>query len=235
MWFHRSAALAVQDTSRQPCAAFPIPSPTPAAILQTSTNDLVLGAVILAGFLAVLYPAGKLLHRLKHAKFNRDWAPLIPVVGGTVHEDPQGGGATSWLVGTYRGRTIHARMSPDVRPLEVANYENRFAVGVAELDGAAHWRLVHLGAIVGVHEAGWKIETDDALLAGRLRGTGILEVLESVGRPDARYNRHERAVFLEVDVRPLRVPPRESFVALLEAAVRVAEVNERLNAVPVRG
>jgi hypothetical protein len=58
--------------------------------------------VVVFGILAFLILAvfvGRGINRLKHWKYVRVWQPLIPIIGGTVHEDPLGGGASIWLVG----------------------------------------------------------------------------------------------------------------------------------------
>ncbi|HRO24233.1 MAG TPA: hypothetical protein PLR07_08070 [Promineifilum sp.] len=61
-------------------------------------SDMVFGAIGLIIFLALIFVAGALLYKLVNARFNRAWGPLMPLI--KVVGDG-GGGATSWLVGTY--------------------------------------------------------------------------------------------------------------------------------------
>lgn len=55
-------------------------------------------------FVFLAWHAGKLLNRFKHRRFTRVWQPLIGIIDGTAHEDPQGGGASSWLLGQWKGK-----------------------------------------------------------------------------------------------------------------------------------
>ena len=56
----------------------------------------ILTVIGLALFLVAAYFVGTLLNRFKHRRFIQAWWPLQPVIDGTVHEDPGGGGASSW-------------------------------------------------------------------------------------------------------------------------------------------
>lgn len=177
---------------------------------ELSAVEMLEVAAGLVVFVYLAYQAGKVLNRVKHAKFTRVWQPLLLIIGGTVHEDPGGGGATSWLVGTYKGRTIHARMAPDVGTqvgIDTVSKENRFAVGVANLPGAQHWRMSYEMSVVPPGPSAWRIHTDDAGLEDRLRRAGVIELVSPFGQPSVAYNTHEKSLFLEQDIRPHWVPP----------------------------
>src|SRR5262245_15214721 len=96
-------------------------------------NVLTVAGIIV--FVYLCYRVGLIVNAFKHRRFTKAWQPLIPIIGGKVHEDPQGGGASSWLAGKWKGQTIHARMTPGVRPGSALGSSagplvNQFAVGV---------------------------------------------------------------------------------------------------------
>ncbi len=182
----------------------------------------VLTVIGLIAFVALCFAAGLVLNKVKHLRYTRAWQPLIGVIGGTVHEDPQGGGASSWLAGQWKGYTIHARMSPGVRAWEWSIHRNLFAVGVAEQDGRASWRTT----------GGFSMDvtSEDRGLEERLRGAGVLARLLQASCLDARFERHSRYLFVEEDVAPEWVPPTSRFVVLLDLAVDLAQLQREANA-----
>jgi hypothetical protein len=175
----------------------------------------VLGLVV---FVYACYRVGLVLNRFKHRRFVRVWQPLIGIINGTVHEDPQGGGATSWLAGQWKGYTIHASMTPNVRSFGYQHHENRFAVGVAEQDGRANWRTI-----------GRDVSSDDRALEEALRRDGLVRRLEAVGCSSAHFDRHLRYIFINEDTVPEWIPPPERFTVLLDLAVELARINAAAN------
>src|SRR5262245_29922515 len=103
-------------------------------------EDLISGSIILAVFLVGVYFAGRILSRLKNARYARAWAPLIPVIGGKVVDDG-GGAATSWLTGTYMGRSVCASMVPNRNryPGESGFRFHYFEVALLETPGKSDW------------------------------------------------------------------------------------------------
>src|SRR5689334_20548661 len=75
------------------------------------SSDMVLGIVVLVPFLILCFVLGKAIATLKNARFTKAWAPLVPVIQGTVVHDG-GGASTSWLTGTWQGRKVQASMTP---------------------------------------------------------------------------------------------------------------------------
>ncbi len=179
----------------------------------------VLGIIAFVGACVVL---GLLVNKIKHLRYTRAWQPIIGVIGGEVHEDPQGGGASSWISGRWKGYTIHARMTPQVRESEYSNYENLFAVGVAEQDGRSSWRTIPRIAV--------KILSDDDALGDRLRRAGVVARLEKARIRSAWFERHSRYLFVEEDVSPGWIPSPERFVELLDLAVDLARMQQESNA-----
>jgi hypothetical protein len=193
-------------------------------------SDTVVGVVGLSVFLVLAYAGGRLINAGRHRRFTRDWQPLVPVIGGTVHEDPGGGGASSWLVGSFGGRTIHASMSPDIRRGEDSGYENRFSQGVAELDGHESWYLSHHAPLFGSGAGEWSIQAKEDSLAQRLTDAGVIDIARTVGPSTVSFDPHGRILRVEQDIRPLRVPSDARFRQLLDVALQLAVVNERTNA-----
>src|SRR5262245_18535623 len=148
---------------------------------MTETAASVLG---LAVFLFLAYQAGKLLNRFKHRRYTRAWQPLIGTINGTVHEDPLGGGASSWLAGQWKGHTIHAKMSPQVRTMNASIHENRFSVGVAELTGRTNWRVDQRGFPPTLD-----VISDDRALESRLRDAGVLDLVKAAQSRSVRFDR----------------------------------------------
>jgi hypothetical protein len=178
---------------------------------------MILSALGLVAFVAACFVVGLGVNKLKHARFVRAWQPLVPVIGGTVHQDPLGGGASSWLVGTWKGYVVHARMSPDTRSTEASNYRSMFAVGVAEVDGSAHWR------------ADSRVRSDDPVIQRQLGEAGVLERMRAAVVQEAMFDRHARTLFIEEDVYPAWCPHRERFIALLDLATDLARINAQVN------
>ena len=188
---------------------------------MTETVASVLGLVV---FLFLAYQAGKLLNTFKHRRFTKAWKPLIGIVNGEVHEDPLGGGASSWLLGQWKGTTIHARMTPAVRTAQASNHENQFAVGVPEQDGRLNWRADRRGFTTSLD-----VISDDRALEDRLRDAGVLELLNRAKCRTAHFDRSSRYVFVEENVAPLWIPPPERFIVLLDVAVELARVQSTAN------
>lgn len=72
---------------------------------------MLFGVVVLAIFLVVVFALGFLISRFKNARFEKEWQPLVPLINGKVVNDG-GGAATSWLTGTYQGKSVYASMIP---------------------------------------------------------------------------------------------------------------------------
>jgi hypothetical protein len=176
-------------------------------------------------FVYLCYRVGLLINKVKYWRFTRAWQPLIEVVNGTVHEDPQGGGASSYLVGEWKGFAIHARMSPQVRTYGSDVIENRFVVGVAQQEGRASWRTVMFPELDLTSDS-------DPALAHDLRRAGVIALLQNAACSSARFEAHTNYLFLDEIVTPLWVPPPERFVVLLDVAVELARVQRDVNAAP---
>jgi hypothetical protein len=186
--------------------------------------DNLITVVAIIGFVYLCYRVGLVINKVKHWRFTREWQPLIGIINGTVHEDPQGGGASSYLVGEWKGATIHARMSPQVRTYGSDVIENRFSIGVAEQHGHSSWQTVTFPELA--------LTSDDTALADRLCRAGVVALLRNAACFNARFERHSNYVFIEEIVTPLWCPPPERFVVLLDLAVELAQVQRAVNISP---
>lgn len=185
---------------------------------------LVLPGLVL--FVVVAWQVGRVLNWFRHLRFTREWQPLIDVIGGTVHEDPQGGGATSWLVGSWKEHVIQASMTPQVRSFEWQHHENRFSVGVAGQRGAASWRA-ELSPGVGSR---FEVQSDDAGLIERLERSDAERLMREAECTVARFDRHSELLFVDENPTPALIPSRERFVRLLDVATGLARIQDVLNA-----
>lgn len=185
-------------------------------------TDNLITVVGLIVFVYLCYRAGLIINKIKHWKYTREWQPLIRIIDGTVHQDPQGGGASSYLIGTWKGEAIHARMSPQVRTFGSDVIENRFSLALAGQDGRSSWHTMTFPELDLTSD-------DDPALAQRLRRAGVVPLLHNAACFNARYEAHTKCLFLEEVVTPLWVPPPQRFIVLLDLAVELARIQRIVN------
>jgi hypothetical protein len=198
---------------------------------MSETLLVVVGLVV---FVYLAYQGGKVLNSFKNRGFTRAWQPLVEIINGAVQEDPQGGGASSWLVGQWKGKTIHARMTPNVRSSDSTGdlpgvLQNQFAVGVANQTGRSSWHTDRSFALSpGAGQI--TVSSKDEALAERLRAAGVVTLLEAAQCAVARFEQHSGYLFVEEEVTPLWIPPPERFIVLLDLAVELARAQAAVNA-----
>lgn len=201
-------------------------------------SDTLLGIVILAGFLIIVFVAGYFLYKFKNARLASAWGPLAGLINGRVTGDG-GGAATSWLSGAYRGRPVVAALSPNLNQHEDGGAKyNYFEVALTELPGRHDWSVKYNRSILGIGQTGWQIDADDPALAEALRSAAVVSLVAPFGetpshfmRPTLVYSRRERALRYRTDITPLLAPTPEQFTRLLEMLHSAAEINEQLNQV----
>src|SRR5262245_47559054 len=196
--------------------------------MNQETQDLILGASILIPFLVVVFIAGKILSDFKNRRFTRAWAPLVPILKGTITHDG-GGAVTSWLTGTYRGRRVSASMVPgrNMYSGESGFTYNSFEIAFLDLPGAQDWAALVKTPPLG--QARWHIAADDKALEERLRAAGVIALVERLGAPKVTYQRREDRLLFSEDAGPLWVPTPERFQEELEVLLRVVEIQEKVN------
>jgi hypothetical protein len=193
-------------------------------------SDTVLGTTILVMFLALVFAAGKVLYRIKNAALAREWAPLRPSIENARVVGDEGGGATSWLTGTYRGRRITASISPDVSSYTgtdgSGHYRNAFSVALEDVPGARDWRLAPAPWSSGSQ---CDVVASDETLRAALAASTATSILSRLGAGEVDFSKSARALRFSEDVRPLKVPPPERFRAALDALMELADVNAAVN------
>lgn len=201
--------------------------------MSQETQDILFGIAVLIPFLVLVFAIGFLINKFKNRRFARAWAPLVPMINGTITHDG-GGAATSWLTGTWRGRRVSASMTPDRNMYsgESGSRYNSFEIAVLDLAGGQDWSIEHKTPILGFGQEGWHIETADRALAERLRAAGAIALVERLGMPTLRYTARGRTLLFSEDAGPVWVPAPARFQEELEILLQLAEVNERVN--PVR-
>jgi hypothetical protein len=183
--------------------------------------DNIITVIAIVLFVYLCYRVGLVVNKVRHWRYTREWRPLIDIINGTVHDDPQGGAAKSYLVGDWKGYKIHACMSPAVRTFGSDLVENRFSIGVADQDGRATWSSIAFPVL--------RITSDDAALAERLCDAGVLSLLQDAGAFDVRYDQHTRCLYVNEIVTPLWAPPPGRFLVLLDLAVALARAQSEAN------
>ena len=206
-------------------------------------SDFLLGAIGLVLFLAVVFAAGYVFYRFKNARLASEWGPLVAMVNGKVVGDG-GGGATSWLVGTYKGRPIQASIVPDHNmyssltdtgssPSERYNY---FEVALTDVPGAADWRIAHGQKTLGIGQEGWRLQSADPAVEAGLTAANVVALVAAQGTPPrhmnlpiVQYQRSQGQLLYRADVSPRRAPTPEQFGQLVDMLLQLMEVNARVN------
>ncbi|HWM89580.1 MAG TPA: hypothetical protein VN493_02310 [Thermoanaerobaculia bacterium] len=188
--------------------------------MSQETLEMVQGAVIVVFFVAFCIAAGKVIYSFKNARFTKAWTPLVPIINGTVAGDG-GGGATSWLTGTWQGRKVQAAMVPNRNRYsgETGPRYNYFEIQFPDVPGSQDWKVLE----------GYRIETKDQNLAERLQASGILAMIERFGSVDVEYRARQGALTYSEDVTPLWVPFPERFEQELSLLQVLARVNGEVN------
>lgn len=206
-------------------------------------SDLMLGTLVLIPFLVFIFVAGYFIYRFKNARLASAWGPLVALVNGKVVGDG-GGGATSWLVGTYQGRAVQASIVPDRNmysgadaggsgPGERYNY---FEVALSDVPGGQDWRVTHGEKILGLGQEGWRVQSADPAVEAGLNAANVLALLTPFGVPPPylrfpilEYQRGQKLLQYRADITPRRAPTPEQFAQLMAMLQQAAEINARVN------
>lgn len=201
--------------------------------LINNTPDLVLGPIVLVFFLTFAYGVGRLLSAVQNARFTQAWAPLIPIISGTILNDSSHA-TSSRLTGTYGGRSVEAEMTPGRNMSAVSGVEtdrrryNEFEIRVLGVSGGQDWHVFFTRPLLGLGKAGWSISADGAL-GEKLESLGVLGTIERMGGAAFRYRAQQSTLEYRVDVTPRWAPTPERFREDLEALLPLAQANEEVN------
>lgn len=203
--------------------------------MSQETSDIFFGAIILIVFLICVFGAGFLLSKFKNARYAKAWTPLIPIVGGTVSGD-NGGGASSFLTGSYRGQTVRATMVPQRNRYSnsTGSYYNYFDITMAGVPGKQSWQLKYNTPTLGFGSTGWEIVADDAALQARLQARGVIDLVERLGttpiqsQPTLDYKARSGALLFREEVAGW-IPEPDRFKDQLETLLLLAQINAEVN------
>lgn len=190
---------------------------------DVSTSEIIFGSVVLAGFLGVAYVIGRTLSAITNRKYAKAWAPLVPLVQGTVVFD-QGAAASSSLHGSYKGHVVHAHMVPQRNKYQHSNTGryNYFSITLKDVPGAHDWRIYHDTKVFGLGRDGWQVtcRENDALRA-KLEASGISGVLAMLGTPQLEFDKDRHTLEFSNDITPNLVLTPTDFTDVLELLIRL--------------
>jgi hypothetical protein len=197
---------------------------------EVATSDIIIGVIVLVIFLFCALAVGRFLSTLKNRRFTQAWAPLITLINGKVVHDG-GGAATSWLTGTYQGKSVQASMIPDRNKYqeEGSDRYNYFDVAFVDLPGQRDWRIVYKTSVLGMGTTGWQIEAANPALGAQLQEMDIIPTLSRWGSPTIEYSARKRTLSYSEDITPRWVPTPERFGEELQLLLQLAQLNEQMN------
>ncbi len=212
-------------------------------------SDLLFGIFITALFLVFVFAAGVVLYKFKNMRFSKAWQPLVPIINGRVQGDG-GGAATSWLVGAYKAKAVHARMSPNANDVGRSGSSttgfayNAFEIVMRDVAGAQDWSMSYHAPYVGSGTLQWRIITKDVALQQRLHEQGVVAMIASLGHPSSSitaaglpvmsYSARDQQLCYREDCGPDWLPVPERFREELETVLRVADINAQVNTVAAK-
>lgn len=201
-------------------------------------GDTLLGVVVLAIFLVFVFAFGYVLYRFKNARLASYWQPLIGLVNGKVTGDG-GGGATSWLVGTYQSRPMQASIVPDqnMYSTESSGRYNFFSVALTGVPGRHNWQVSYHSKVLGLGQEGWQVKADDPVVASSVLAANIVALVEPFGMPAQHlhgqpilaYSRHTNQLSYQADITPRQTPTPQQFTQLLDTLLHAEAINARVN------
>ena len=202
-------------------------------------SHILFGAIGLVIFLAIVFVGGYFLYKFKNSRLTKAWGPLVQIVDGKVVGDG-GGGATSWLVGTYKGRKVQASMVPGRNMYSSdessgAKY-NYFEVALADVTGKHDWNITFDRKWLGMGKEGWRVQSTDPSVQAALDAAGVVSVLAPYGEPPSHFslptlefNRREGLLRYRYDAGSSWTPSPQMFVEHLEMLQNFADINKRVN------
>lgn len=205
-------------------------------------SDMLFGAIGLIIFLAVVFAAGFVFYKFQNARMAGKWGPLVGLVNGKVVGDG-GGGATSWLMGTYKGRKVQAATTPNrnvyssTGDMDSSNARyNDFEVALADERGRHDWNITYDRKFLGMGQEGWRVQSADPSVQSALDAAGVVSLVAPFGIPTSHislpvieFNRREELLRYRYDAGSSWTPPPQVFMEHLEMLLRLADVNTRVN------
>lgn len=205
---------------------------------DASPGTIAFGVGVLAVALPVFWAVGRLAGRVRNARFARAWAPLVPVVDGTLAFDRTG--SSSSLTGRYRGAGVHATMALGVtsdwgrgRTVidgDVGPRGNAFLLTLRGVAGRGDWSVIYPDRVPLLGSDAYAVRADDPALVARLERAGVVALAERL-EPALwiRYAAAAGTLTLREEVQPRWVPRPERFEAALDVLTALAALNATVN------
>jgi hypothetical protein len=184
-------------------------------------SDILLGAILLAGFLVVAWAGGSLARARTMARYRRWLAPHAGLVGGTV-----GGDAECIVIhGTYRGRRVTLALSPHVVDgitTESGQGSRVFEITVRDVAGSHDWEIANRRNLLLRRR--WEIRAGDPLIRRRLEESGLMDMLPDYGIDSwLRYDARGQWLGSRMEVIGAPVPPAGVIRDQLELIANLAD------------
>ncbi len=195
-------------------------------------SDIIIGGAGLLVFLAIAFVGGLLISKFRNSRYSAAWQPLIPLINGNVENDG-GGAATSWLTGTYQGKSVYASMVPKRNRYSTDSNEhyNYFEAGLRDIPGKYSWRVEHQAGLLGlgIGKTGWDVVSENKALETKLRDAAIVEEISRFLLMSVDYSPQRRILRLSEDVTPAWIPPTDRVRQEFELLLRLESINAALN------
>jgi len=202
-------------------------------------SDMLFGAFVLVLFLVVAVVAGYFFYKFKNARLANAWGPLVGLVNGKVVGDG-GGGASSWLSGTYQGRPVVAKLAPDLNAGSANDSSglkyNYFDVALTNVPGRQDWSIDYVRGALGLGKAEWRVVTKDPALEAALSAAQVINHVAPLGdppgyflMPTVNFSRHDQTLRYRADISPYVAPPPERFLKMVALLQQLAEINAQVN------
>jgi hypothetical protein len=197
---------------------------------DVSTGEIIQGIAVLAVFLVVAYAIGKAGAWFKNRNFTSAWAPLLPVLGDARITSDGGVAVTSRLSGTYRGKNVHALMTPNVsHEYAPSRNGNVFSVAIENVPGAEDWSIVWRVGLPVVGTPSWAVQPADTPLAQRLASAGVVEQIDKFGRSSTHYTVQNQTLEWSAYIEPRMILPPDEFRHVLDALLALVAITGTVN------
>lgn len=199
--------------------------------MDSDTSDIVLGVVIFAILVPILYVVGRTAARIGDVWTARILAPLAPAVEGIVEQ--------TRIRGRYKGHAVMVFFSPEqnVGSGDSATRINAFYIEVINLAGQQDWRIkFQVSGLLGQGPKELIIHAPDEALGDRLYQSGVLTAVDRVSAPTSSYvtvqyeAQWQRLTYTD-DVSPEKIPSLQHYTRQLELVAHLVEVNNQPNPV----
>ena len=197
----------------------------------SNTLELIRNGIGLLIVAVLLYYFARVAVWIGDAFTARLLAPLAPLIAAVPNS------RQAYLLGTYLGYKVRFTITPgqSVGSGDASSSINAFHVEVLDVPGKKDWWLqFHVSGMFGQGPKQLGIGARDTALAERLQQSNVVKEVEAVSSPTdiyitVSYEAFRKSLTYTDDVSPRKVPTAEVVPRYLALAVRLAELNARIN------